>query len=83
MNKNQNNYVQLANTFFGKKGQQSAFPRNIEQAILWNFPVAIINLPRLGLSLIKRWLEIEIYQCHLLGKTAVFVRVCSHDAGMD
>ncbi len=59
MNKNQNNYVQLANTFFGKKGQQSAFPRNIEQAILWNFPVAIINLPRLGLSLIKRWLEIR------------------------
>ncbi len=82
INKNHNNYVQLANTFWGNKTQQMVFPRNIEQAILWNFPVAIINLPRLGLSSIKRWLEIRELSMPFTGKDrrirACLLARCGH-----
>ena len=82
MNKNQNNYVQIANTFWGNKSQQRSFPRNIEQAILWNFPVAIINLPRLGLSSIKRWLETRDISMPFAGKDrrirACLLARCGH-----
>lgn len=56
-NKIRNNYEQLANTFWKSAGEYRNFPRNIEQAILWVFPLAIIKLPRLGLASIRRWLE--------------------------
>jgi hypothetical protein len=71
----QNNYVQLANTFWWNTDQQRTFPRNIEQAILRNFPVAIIHLPKLGLTSIKKWLETRDLEMPFAGKER-HIRAC-------
>lgn len=82
MNKIRNNYLQLANTFWRSTDQQRTFPCNIEQAILWNFPVAIINLPRLGLESMEKWLKRRDLVMPFLGKErrirACLVARCGH-----
>jgi len=47
----------LSEQFWAMAGAQEAFPRNLESAILWTLPVAIIKVPRLRISHARGWLE--------------------------
>jgi len=44
------------------------FPCDLEQAILWVLPLAIVKLPRLGLSSLRRWLEDRNIEMPYAGK---------------
>lgn len=45
-----------ADRFWQAAGIVESFPRALEQAISWAVPLAIVKLPRLGLSELRRWL---------------------------
>ena len=57
MKKMNDNYEHLAALFWESTGELRIFPCDLESAVLWVLPVAVVKLPRLGLSSIRRWLE--------------------------
>lgn len=56
--------VLQAKAFWRQAGFAEAFPRAMEQPILWALPLAIVKLPRLGLESLRQWLrrrQISVY----------------------
>ena len=47
----------LSEEFWEMADAQESFPRDLETAILWTLPVAIIKVPRLRISDARDWLE--------------------------
>lgn len=49
--------AQATEDFWAAAGRPEPFPRSLETAVLWALPVAIVKLPRLGVSAVDRWLR--------------------------
>src|SRR6188768_3276518 len=46
-----------ADRFWRCAGVCETFPRSLERAVLWAVPLAVMKLPRLGLSELRTWLR--------------------------
>jgi len=57
----------MAATFWRTAGGAPPFPRSIEEPLLWTFPVAVVRLPRLGLSGVKAYLAGVQVPCPFTG----------------
>ncbi len=51
-----NDISRLAQFFWSLVGEIEPFPRSLEGPVLWGLPLAIVKLPRLGLSSLRNWL---------------------------
>lgn len=49
--------AQWAERFWRLAGRREAFPRSLESSVAWALPLAIVNLPHLGLAELRSWLS--------------------------
>lgn len=49
--------AKLARSFWDTTGQKEVYPRNLEMAVAWALPLAIVKLPHLELSDVYKWLS--------------------------
>ncbi len=67
MKKPINKYERLASSFWESIGEIPIYPCDLEHALLWALPVAVIKLPRLGLSSLRKWLSTRNIEMPYLG----------------
>lgn len=56
-----------AQGFWRLAGRTEPFPRSLESSVTWALPLAIIKLPRLGLSELRSWLSRKGIHLHMGG----------------
>lgn len=59
-----------AERFWSLVGRTEPFPRSLESSVGWALPLAIVKLPRLGLSELQRWLLKRDIHLHVAGPGA-------------
>lgn len=56
-----------AKRFWRLVGRAEPFPRSLESSVAWALPLAIVKLPRLGLSDLRSWLSGKGIHLHVAG----------------
>lgn len=56
-----------AQKFWRLAGRKEPFPRSLESSVAWALPLAIVKLPRLGLSALRNWLSRKGIRLHMGG----------------
>lgn len=49
--------ARVAAMFWQRIGRRETFPRELEASVLWGLPLGIVKLPRIGLLVVRKWLE--------------------------